>query len=68
MIDPDFDSHSVGEKKIDKKIETALRESISKNNIPDDDVIKQLKEMEHEKLSDLTISEIMTFRKGLGLN
>lgn len=68
MIDPDLDSHSVGEKKIDKKIETALRESISKNNIPDDDVIKQLKEMEHEKLSDLTISEIMTFRKGLGLN
>lgn len=68
MIDPDFDSHSVGEKKIDKKIEAALRESISNNNIPNEDVIKQLKELQHEKLSDLTISEIMTFRKGLGLN
>jgi hypothetical protein len=56
------------EKTINATIEKSLREMIKNHKLNNDDVVNALKELGHEKLSELKPSEIMTFRKRLGVN
>lgn len=56
------------EKTINTTIEKSLREMIKNHKKSDEEVIRILKELGHDKLSELKPSEIMTFRKRLGVN
>lgn len=56
------------EKTINATIEKSLREMIKNHKKSDEEVIRILKELGHDKLSELKPSEIMTFRKRLGVN
>jgi hypothetical protein len=56
------------EKTINATIEQSLREMIKNHKKSDEEVIRILKELGHDKLSELKPSEIMTFRKRLGVN
>ena len=56
------------EKTINATIEKSIREMIKNHKKSDEEVIRILKEFGHDKLSELKPSEIMTFRKRLGVN
>lgn len=56
------------EKTINATIEKSIREMIKNHKKSDEEVIRILKELGHDKLSELKPSEIMTFRKRLGVN
>ena len=56
------------EKTINATIEQSIREMIKNHKKSDEEVIRILKEFGHDKLSELKPSEIMTFRKRLGVN
>lgn len=56
------------EKTINATIEKSLREMIKNHKLNNDDVIDALEGLGHEKLSELKPSEIMAFRKRLGVN
>lgn len=56
------------EKAINATIEKSLREMIKNHKKSDEEVIRILKEFGHVKLSELKPSEIMAFRKRLGVN
>lgn len=67
--DPDLETppESVpSPKRINKTIEDSLRDMITNLGIENDTVIKALSKFNHTKLSELTVDEVMKFRKELG--
>lgn len=68
MKDPDADTppESYPIQRIDKVMEESLREMITSLKIENEDVKNTLAKFNHTKLNELTVDEVMKFRKELG--
>lgn len=74
MIDPDSESYEpskpktdIEESTISAKISEALRDAIKNNNVSNDNVIKVLGELKHNKLLELKVNEVNKFKEMLGI-
>lgn len=66
MVDPDSETPEESEPLINEVMESALRDMIKNHNITTEKVQDALKQLHHNKLSELKLSEALDFKKMIG--